>query len=62
MMALKNDMRLYKVRWKEVEKLQLIERQSASIELRWQQLNAAFGMAKGVGLIQSDMSEMEVFT
>lgn len=60
-MALKNDMQLYKARWKAVEEIQLAERRSASIELRWRQLNAAFGMAKGLGLIQSDMSETEVF-
>jgi hypothetical protein len=34
---------------------------SESLELRWQQINAAFGLAKGLGLLKPDPSEMEVF-
>lgn len=60
-MVLKNEIQLYKARWKAVDEIQMAERRSASIELLWRQLNAAFGMAKGLGLIQSDMSEMEVY-
>ena len=60
-MALKHDLRSYQARWKAVEEIQAEERKSASLELRWQQLNAAYGMAKGLGLLQPDLSEMEVF-
>jgi hypothetical protein len=60
-MALKDDLRLYQARWKAVEEIQAEERRSASLELRWQQLNAAYGLAKGSGLLQPDLSEMGVF-
>jgi hypothetical protein len=60
-MSLKQDLQTYQARWQAVEAIQLAERQSASIELRWRQLNAAYGMAKGLGLLQPDASEMEVF-
>ena len=60
-MALKHDLRAYQARWKAVEEIQAEERKSASLELRWQQLNAAYGMAKGLGLLQPNLSEMEVF-
>ena len=60
-MTLKHDLQSYKARWNAVEEIQAEERRSASIELRWRQLNAAYGMAKGLGLLQSDLSEMEVF-
>jgi len=54
-------MQAYQARWKAVEEVQAEERRSASIELRWMQLNAAYGIAKGLGLLQPDPSEMEVF-
>lgn len=60
-MTLENDLRAYQERWKAVEAIQAEERRSASLELRWRQLNAAYGMAKGLGLLQPDPSEMEVF-
>ena len=60
-MAFKHDLLLYQARWKAVEEIQTEERKSASLELRWQQLNAAYGMAKGLGLLRPDLSEMEVF-
>jgi len=60
-MTLKHDLRAYQERWKAVEAIQAEERHTASIALRWQQLNAAYGMAKGLGLLQPDPSEMEVF-
>jgi N-acetylglutamate synthase/N-acetylornithine aminotransferase len=60
-MTLKHDLRAYKQRWKAVEEIQTAERRSASLELRWQQLNTAYGIAKGLGLLQPDLSELEVF-
>ncbi len=54
-------MKEYQAGWKAVEEIQAEERHSASLELRWRQLNAAYGMAKGLGLLKSDPSEMEVF-
>jgi len=58
---LKQDLLAYQERWKAVEAIQREERASASLELRWRQLNAAYGMAKALGLLQPDPSEMEVF-
>jgi hypothetical protein len=60
-MTLKDDMKAYQARWAEVETVVQDERRSASLGLRWQQLNAAYGMAKGLGLLRPDPSEMEVF-
>lgn len=44
-----------------VEAVQREERISASLQLRWQQLNAAYGLAKGLGMLQPDPSERDVF-
>jgi len=60
-MTLSEDLRAYQERWAIVETIQNEERRSASLELRWKQLNAAYGMAKGLGLLQSDESEILVF-
>lgn len=60
-MTLKSDLMTYQARWVAVEAIQRDERRSASLALRWQQLNAAYGMAKGLGLLQPDPSEMGVF-
>lgn len=60
-MSLKDDLHSYIERWKAVEEVQTRERRTASLGLRWQQLNAAYGMAKGLGLLQPDLSEMGVF-
>lgn len=60
-MAGKYELRAYLERWKAVEAIQAEERRCASFDLRWQQLNAAYGIAKGLGLLQPDLSEMEVF-
>jgi hypothetical protein len=60
-MALKELIQAYQARWKAVEEIQLEERRLASLELRWRQLNAAYGLAKGLGLLQPDLTELEVF-
>jgi hypothetical protein len=61
-MTLKQDIQAYQVRWQAVEAIQQMEHRSAPIELRWRQLNAAYAMAKGLGLLQPDATEMEVFS
>ncbi len=60
-MSLKEEIQAYQKRWEEVYKIQEEERHSASFKLRWMQLNAAYGMAKALGLLQPDPSEMGVF-
>ena len=60
-MTLKSDLIAYQARWATIEAIQREERRSASLALRWQQLNAAYGMAKGLGLLQPDPSEIGVF-
>ncbi len=60
-MSLKDEIQAYCHRWEEVNKVQEEERRSASIELRWRQLNAAYGMAKALGLLRRDPSKLGVF-
>ena len=60
-MSLKRELKAYKARWAMVEAIQREERISASPLLRWRQLNAAYGMAKELGLLQPDPSEIGVF-
>jgi hypothetical protein len=60
-MTLKDDLKAYRARWAEVEAVVNEERQTASFELRWQQLNTAYAMAKGLGLLREDPSEAGVF-
>jgi hypothetical protein len=60
-MSLKDELRAYRTRWVEVDAVVAEERRMASIELRWQQLNAAYAMAIGLGLRQEDTSEAGVF-
>jgi hypothetical protein len=61
MMTLKQDLKFYRSRWAAVAAVQAEERRSASLELRWRQLNSAYGMAKGLGLLRPDPSEAGVF-
>jgi hypothetical protein len=37
------------------------KRAGASLELRWRQLNTAYAMGKGLGLLKGDPSELEVY-
>ena len=60
-MTLKDDLKAYRARWAEVEAVVQAERRTASLELRWQQLNTAHKLAKGLGLPRPDQGEMEVF-
>ena len=52
-------MRDYVDRWKAVAEIEQQEAASASIDLRWQQLNAIVGLAIGLGILKADPSEQE---
>jgi len=60
-MTIKDDLKAYQARWAEVDAVVTEERRTASLELRWQQLNSAYAMALGLGLRQEDPSESGVF-
>lgn len=60
-MTLRDELRAYQAGWAEVEAVVAEERRTASIELRWRQLNAAYAMAIGLGLRREDSSESIVF-
>ena len=60
-MALKDDIKAYQSRWVEVDAMIKEERKTASLELRWLQLNTAYALAKGLGLLSEDPSETGVF-
>jgi len=60
-MELKQLMQVYQAGWKAVEEVQREERRSAPLDLRWRQLNAVYGLAKELGILQPDPSEAEVF-
>ncbi len=60
-MTLKDDLKAYQARWAQVEAVVTEERRTASFELRWRQLNTAYAMAKGLGLLREDPSEAGVF-
>ncbi len=60
-MSLKEEMKEYQARWREVEKIQVEERRSASAVLRWRQLNAVYRMAKGLDWLKPDPSENDIF-
>ena len=42
--------REYRERWQAVADIEAEEQRSASVELRWQQLNAIIGLAVGLGI------------
>jgi len=65
-MAKKQDINIEQIwkfrdRWRAVEKVEVEEQRSASVEIRWQQLNAIFRMAKGLGItIEKSDKENEI--
>jgi hypothetical protein len=59
-MTLKDDLQAYQAHWADVDAIAAEERRTASLELRWQQLNAAYAMAIGLGLHLKDPSERGV--
>jgi hypothetical protein len=60
-MALKNDLKADRARWKRVDRFIQKERRIAPIELRWKQLNSAYRMAKSLGRVQPDPTKMDVY-
>ncbi len=46
------DARAYVERWQEVEKIELLEAQAATIQDRWRQLNAICRIAARLGLLE----------
>ena len=59
-MTLKSDLTAYRARWAAVEAVHQVELRTATMELRWRQLNAAYGLARALGLLRPDPSEAEV--
>ncbi len=53
----------YRDRWRAVEAVEREERRAASVALRWQQTNAIFRLAMGMGLLSSspDDQEQEIY-
>ncbi len=47
----KNLARLYKNRWQEIEAVELREMQQATVEQRWRQVNAIYGLAQAMGTL-----------
>ena len=56
-----NELKAYLTRWQAVEEVERQELQTATLELRWQQLNTVIGMAIGLGIYESTEDETEVF-
>lgn len=60
-MTFKNDLAAYRARWAAVEAFHQDELRTATMELRWRQLNAAYGLARALGILRPDPSEAEVW-
>jgi uncharacterized protein (UPF0335 family) len=58
----KADAVAFRERWRDVERIERMEAQSATIQDRWRQLNAVKMRATRLGITQKeDDSEMEIF-
>jgi hypothetical protein len=58
----KADAIAYRERWREVERIERLEAQSATIQDRWRQLNAVKRRATRLGITpKGDDGEMEIF-
>lgn len=51
----------FRERWRAVEAIQTVERGTASLELRWRQLNAVYGLFKELGMTPDHEDEMQVY-
>jgi hypothetical protein len=49
----------YRDRWRAVETVEREEHRAASVALRWQQTNAIFGLAMGMGLLPDSLDDQE---
>ena len=54
-------LKAYCARWQAVAEVERQELQTATLELRWQQLNSVIGMAVGLGIFQPAEDKIEVF-
>jgi hypothetical protein len=54
-------LKAYCTRWQAVAEVERQELQTATLELRWQQLNAVICMAIGLGIFQPTEDEIEIF-
>ena len=54
-------LKAYCTRWQAVAEVERQELQTATLELRWQQLNAVIGIAIGLGIYIPADDEIEVF-
>ena len=54
-------LKAYRARWQAVEEIERQELQSASMELRWQQLNSLYLLAIGLGIDEPEKDEIKVF-
>ena len=50
----------YRKRWEAVKQIEIQEQQAASIEQRWQQLNALMRLANGLSLHPDQNDEMDL--
>ena len=55
----KSDAKAYIERWKEVERIEKEEARTASIQDRWKKLNALFGLALELGLLDKETNQKE---
>lgn len=51
----------FRNRWQAVEAIQLEEARSATLELRWRQLNALYGLASSLQLSFAHLDETQVY-
>lgn len=49
----------YRDRWRAVEAVEREEHRAASVALRWQQTNAIFRLAMGMGLLPNSLDDQE---
>ncbi len=54
-------LKAYRAHWQAVAEIERQELQTATLELRWQQLNAVIGMAMGLGIYEPVEDESEVY-
>ena len=57
----KTQARLFRQRWQAVQKIQQEEARESTLEQHWWQLNAAFGLGKGLHLVADNSDEMRVY-
>lgn len=58
---MEDTLKAYCARWQAVAEIERQELQTASLELRWRQLNSVIGIAVGLGIFTPADDEIEVF-